>query len=482
MKLKRWLVGVLCLGMIAAAPIGVLAADSTVTGDVDGSGAVDLLDLVMLQKWMLGAGEMNAPDNADLNADRALNIFDLGIMKQWLINGIRPQYYSRNLTANVKAEASKGLEPDEEFVLGQTQFALSMLQESAEDGRNVLISPYSMMQALSMTANGAKGDTLSEMEKVLGGTSIDRLNRYLYTQRTNQPNEEGCKLLTANSIWIQDDAERIRVKEPFLQTNKNYYDADAYMTPFDDTTLRDINTWVDTNTDHMIPKLLDQLTGEEVMALINAVTFDAKWAVPYDEYQVHDRTFTAFDGTEQTASMLNGEEHLYLADEHATGFIKRYQGKDCRYGFAALLPEKGMTTTEYINSLTPESLHKLLAKPSNEMVVTGLPKFEYDYSEEMSGKFKALGMEKAFDSGADFSNMAETASGTLCISRILHKTHISVTEEGTRAAAATAVMMKENACIMEPKEVILDRPFVYCIVDMDTSLPVFIGTVETLES
>ncbi|MBR3630622.1 MAG: serpin family protein, partial [Oscillospiraceae bacterium] len=342
---------------------------------------------------------------------------------------------------------------------------------------------YSMMQALSMTANGAKGDTLSEMENVLGGVPIDKLNRYLYTQRTYQPVSDGCKLLTANSIWIRDDADRIQVKAPFLQTNADYYNAAAFMAPFDDTTVRDINTWVDSNTDHMIPKLVDELKKEDVMALINAVTFDAKWNVPYADYQVNDATFTAYDGTKQTAQMLCSEEYVYLQDEHAVGFMKPYQGG--RYTFAAILPEEGMTTSKYIQTLTPESLHRLLSEQSgNEVVKTKLPKFSYDYSEELSKQFKAMGMTKAFEFDADFSDMATTASGNLYIGRILQKTHISVDAEGTRAAAVSGVFMGDNgAYIMkEPKTVILDRPFVYCIVDGTTSLPVFIGTLEKLES
>ncbi len=484
MKLKRWIAGILSLGMLAAAPLSGFpaAAESAVTGDVDGSSEVDLLDLVMLQKWMLGAGELSAPENADLNADRSLDIFDLGILKQWLVYGIKPHFYARNLTDGIRAGDSRGLEADEEFILGQTKFALSFLQKTAEDGRNVLVSPYSMTQALAMTANGAKGDTLSEMENVLGGTSIDKLNRYLYTQRMNQPDEDTCKLLTANSIWIRDDADRIRVEDPFLQKNADYYDAAAFMAPFDQTTVRDINTWVDANTDHMIPKLLNEIKDGEVMALINAVTFDAKWASPYSEYQVHDVPFTAYDGTEQTASMLCGEEHLYLEDAHAVGFMKPYQGG--RYAFAALLPEEGMTTTEYIRSLTPEHLHELLAEPvSDGVVITQLPKFSYDYSEELSKHFAAMGMPTAFTGTADFSDMAWTESGYLFIGSLLQKTHISVDEDGTRAAAVSAVMMSNDACFLgEPKEVILDRPFVYCIVDRETSLPVFIGTLEKLET
>lgn len=477
MKRRRILAALLGLCMLPVIPAAQAAAAGT-PGDVDGSGEVGLLDAVCLQKWLLGAGKMAAPENADVNEDNSVDIFDLGTLKQWLIYGVKPVYVSENLSRNVKSAQVKGQEADEAFTLAQTGFALGLLKETAEDGTNTLISPYSVMQAFGMTTNGADGNTLAEMEQALGGIPIESLNRYLYTQRSGQPDDEYCKLLTANAIWVRTGYP---VSEKFLQTNADYYGADVYSGPFDETTVRDVNKWTDNHTDHMIPHLIDEFGDNERMALINAVTFDAKWMSPYDsEWNVHDGTFTAADGTRQKAQMMSSEEHSYLKDEHADGFLKYYEGG--RYAFAALLPEEGMTTSAYIDTLTAEGFRTMLENVEHGCDVNAqLPKFSYSYDTMLNDAMQNMGMKEAFTRDADFSRMHQDGDSDLYIGRVLHKTFISVTEEGTRAAAVTAILMEGKGMPMEVHTVILDRPFVYAIVDTQTNLPVFIGTVETLE-
>lgn len=452
-------------------------------GDVNGDGELNVLDIVMMQKWILGAGDLTIAQAADFNDDGETDIFDLALLKRELVaqQTIPPapvEMKATNLMADMASvEPVAGMPADEAFVLGQTKFALSLLQNTAEENVNTLVSPYSAVQALGMTANGAAGNTKTEMEQTIGSMAIEKLNEYLYTQRMEQPSEENCKLTTANSIWFRDDAERITVNPAFLQTNANYYKADAFAAPFDQTTVDDINNWVDSNTDHMIPKLLEELKDENVMCLINAVVFDAKWEEPFYKENVYERDFTAYNGTVQAAKMMYGDAYYYLQDEHAKGFYKYYEGG--QYAFAALLPEEGMTVTEYINGLTPESLHETLENPIRTTVGVGIPKFSYDYEVSLVEPLATMGMPTAFDEyNADFSEMAKTDMDALWIGDVLHKTHIDVFEGGTKAAAVTGVIMDAPTAVpIPPEEIVLDRPFVYCIVDTETSLPVFIGTL-----
>ena len=383
---------------------------------------------------------------------------------------------AQELTSDVTAQTVSGAEADDEFILGQTEFALSLLQNTAEDDTNTLISPYSVMQALAMTANGADNETLSEMEKVLGGLSIEKLNEYLYTWRTSQPDSNECKLKTANSVWYRNDSDRITISPEFLQTNADYYNASAFSAPFDNSTVSDINTWISQNTDNMIPELLDKIDDNAAMYLINAVTFDAKWYSPYDK--AVDGEFTAYDGSVQKAEMMYSDEHYYLEDDNGSGFYKYYEGG--RYAFAALLPNEEISLSEYIDSLTPESLYNTLSNPQDINVEAGLPKFSYDYGVGLNDTLSKMGMPDAFTRDADFSKMAETDTGYLYINRVLHKTHIDVFEKGTKAGAATAIEMVDTAMPMIEKTVILNRPFVYCIVDTKTSLPIFIGTLTSI--
>ena len=163
-----------------------------------------------------------------------------------------------------------------------TDFAIRLFKESMEDGENTLISPLSVLVALSMTANGADNETLSQMEAVLG-MPIDQLNTWISTYMANLPEEEKYKLSLANSIWFKDDPSFV-VNEEFLQTNADYYGAGIYKAPFDDSTLKEINTWVEDNTDGMIKDILDQIPEDAVMYLVNALAFDAEWQNIYNEY------------------------------------------------------------------------------------------------------------------------------------------------------------------------------------------------------
>ena len=357
-----------------------------------------------------------------------------------------------------------------------TDFAIRLFKASEESGKNTLISPLSVLCALAMTANGAEEETLAQMEEVLGMTT-EELNLYLYSYMQNLPQGEKYKLSLANSIWFTED-ERFTVNQDFLQTNANYYGADIYKAPFDKQTLKDINNWVKQNTDEMIPEILDQIPAEAIMYLVNALAFEAEWSEIYEKHQVKDGEFTKEDGTKQDVKFMYGSEGTYLEDEKATGFMKRYKGG--KYAFVAMLPNEGVSVSEYIASLDGESLNALLANPQYATVHTSIPKFETEYKVEMSEILKSMGMTEAFDMyNADFEGLGTSTGGNIYISRVLHKTFISVGEKGTKAGAATVVEMKDGAAAepTEPKEVYLDRPFVYMLVDCENNIPFFIGTM-----
>ena len=355
-----------------------------------------------------------------------------------------------------------------------TDFALRLFRAGSKPGENTLISPLSVLCALSMTANGAKGETLSQMERTLG---LDRAayNEFFRAYLTALAKDDKSVLNLANAIWFTNDT-RFTVNRDFLQTNADYYGADVYKAPFDDTTCEDINSWVKEKTDGMIPEILDEIPPEAVMYLVNAVAFDAKWQSPYDKYSVQEGTFKAADGSERKVDFMYSEEHAYLEDENAAGFLKYYEGG--RYAFAALLPREGMTVDEYLATLDGAALQALLAEPRYETVYTSLPKFESEWSGELSELLESLGMTAAFDARqADFTDLGVSTAGNVHITRVLHKTYISVAEDGTRAGAATAVEMCDEAAIENPKQVYLDRPFVYMLVDCETGIPFFIGTM-----
>ena len=359
-------------------------------------------------------------------------------------------------------------------------FALRLFRACAEDGTNTLISPLSVLTALSMTANGADGNTLVQMENVLG-MNIDALNNYLYAYFKGLPTQSQNRLAPANSVWFKD-TDTFTVNEDFLQINADYYGADLYSAPFDDATCNQINNWVKDKTDGMIRNIIDEIPEEAVMYLINALAFDAEWQTIYHEDQIRDGVFTTEDGTVLDAEMMYSEESLYLEDTVASGFIKYYKDRD--YAFAALLPKEGVTVSEYIETLDAEKLYALLCAPQSCTVNAAMPKFGYESDIEMSELLESMGMTDAFGAAADFSKLGHCEDGYICINRVLHKTKITVDEKGTKAGAATAVeMVNETACVpMAIKDVCLDRPFVYLLFDCESHIPFFIGTVMHLET
>ena len=362
-----------------------------------------------------------------------------------------------------------------------TDFALRLFKASMEEGENTLISPLSVLVALSMTANGADNETLTQMQNVLG-MPIEQLNTWIQDYMSNLPEEEKYKLSLANSIWFIDD-ERFTVNRDFLQTNADYYGADIYRAAFDDATCKEINKWVEDNTDGMIKDILDQIPQDAVMYLINALAFDAEWQEIYFDHQVREGTFTTENGETRDVDMMHSEENKYLEDEHATGFIKYY--KDRKYAFAALLPAEGIRVSDYAASLNGEHLNDLLKNAKSAVVYTSIPKFETEYDVEMSTVLAGMGMPDAFSgAAADFSKLGESTAGNIFISRVLHKTFIRVDERGTKAGAATVVEMNDEAAleIEDPKQVFLDRPFVYMLIDCETNLPFFIGTMMDVEA
>ncbi len=358
--------------------------------------------------------------------------------------------------------------------------SVNLLKQNQFD-ENVLLSPLSILFALAMSENGAKNSTLIEYETLLGIENWE-LNYFLEgynLYRQNKLELEDYPLQLANSIWFRN-SEDFTVDENFLQRNANVFNAQIYSSNFNEATVDDINKWVKENTDGMIPSIIDRLDERAVMCIINALTFEADWDEQYNEYQVREGSFYSLGGTRQNAEFMYSDEYKYLCDDKSTGFIKYYEGQN--YAFVALLPNENVKFTDYITSLTGKKVLDLLSNAQDTKVKTKLPKFEYSFETELSDQLKALGLKLPFDvDNADFSGIGTYADGNIYISKILHKTYISVAEKGTRAGAVTAEILNGSSAPQKEIEVYLDRPFVYMILDCDNNIPIFMGAVTNLE-
>ena len=351
-------------------------------------------------------------------------------------------------------------------------FALDLLSENAGE-KNALVSPLSVLSALALAENGADGETLAQMEQATN-MEADELTDLL--QAYGALSSDG-PLSVANSVWLRD-SDDLTVKDDFLATCGERLGAQVFSAPFDDSTVNDVNAWVSEKTNEMIPEMLSQISDDAQVLLVNALAFEGGWEDPFDSALVSPDTFTCEDGTERDVTMMHSVEGSYLEGALATGFIKPYEGYD--YAFVGLLPAEGVSVEELLASLDGDALEELLTPVEGAGAEIGLPKFTASYEAELADALRSLGMTDAFDAElADFSRMGTSERGPLYVGSVLHKTFIDVNEEGTRAAAATTVTMDSAAAPDSPieyHEVILDRPFVYLIVDLRCDLPVFIGT------
>ena len=362
------------------------------------------------------------------------------------------------------AQGTTGEEPE---IL---DFYMELFRTTHAEDKNTLISPLSVLHALSMTANGAKGKTLQQMEAVFG-LNIDALNNAALN--TGDDTEE---LHLANSLWFRNSTD-FTINQDFLQSNADFYGADVFKAPFNADTCRQVNDWVKENTDGMIPNILDQIPDTAVMYLVNALAFDAQWEEVYREWDIGEGEFITQRGCLRTVEMMHSEENRYFEDAYGSGFMKYYEGR--RYAFVGLLPQMGTSLEEYLEVLDGEYLHNLLTGFDEAKVMVSMPKFQVEYDVELSNVLKEMGMTDAFNAElADFSGIGHSAMGKIFISRVLHKTFMSVDAQGTRAGAAT-IVEAPAAGAFEPDFYVIDlnRPFIYMLIDTETYLPLFVGAM-----
>lgn len=346
-----------------------------------------------------------------------------------------------------------------------------------DDDENVMISPASIFFAMEMAASGASGNTLDEMTAALvpGASNEEALkyaaDYYKQLQKTGVVN-------VANAEYFSEDFNEC-VYEDYLEYVKENFDAEITV----GLDVKKINEWVDDKTDGMIPEILDESDIDESTAavLLNAIAFEADWEDKYDKKDVlEDEIFTDAKGREEDVVLLRSEEEGYYETDKAIGFMKYY--KDDEYAFVAMLPtDETISANEFMADLSADDYREFLDSRSSTKVKAFIPEFEYDYSNgNVIEIFRDMGVNDAFEGSADFSNMASMEA---FISKIVHKTHISVDRKGTKAAAATAIVMTKGAMPDDAEEikiVTLDRPFVYMIVETENMTPVFMGTVNSV--
>ena len=360
-------------------------------------------------------------------------------------------------------------------------FGIRLFNEVMTEQKNPLISPLSAVSALTMAGLGADQTTLEQITNVLK-ESPEELALYLRSFMNTAEKNEGISL--ANSVWL--DGRRFAVKKNFVSDCTNYLDAEVFSDPFDKSTTGKINNWITQKTDGEIRNALDEVPADALAYLINTVLFEAEWIDPYPSFaSVQNQDFITEDGRKQNVSMLcssHTSSKVFRLGK-TTGIFSGYKNG---YSFVALLPDEDVSLGEAAKSFTAKDFLSTVSNKTSRssFAHTGtiynvrLPMFNFECSFELKEALSRMGVSDAFCEKADFSGMGTSKEGYIYLSRVIHKTHIALTEKGTKAGAATIAEMKAgSARIEEVKLLYFDRPFLYAIVENESGMPVFIGAV-----
>ena len=364
-------------------------------------------------------------------------------------------------------------------------FALALYQAVRDEDGNLIYSPYSIFQALLMTGAGAQGETASQMASVLGvdvnDPAIHNLMNALNKVLTYQPENlnRDAQPLTfniANALWAQKD---YHFEQAFLDTLSANYNAGLKLVDFNDPEQARalINLWVAAQTNEKIQELIPTgvLSNMTRLVLTNAIYFKGGWVNRFEEKNTIDGSFTLADGSSKTVPFMHGNFTISaLVSEMIQVVRLPYEGST--YAMAAIMPSADFAGFE--QQLTAAELEQILSdlQSSSAMVDLSMPKFQSESSLGLAETLAALGMPDAFDAEkADFSGM--TGKPDLMIGSVLPQAAIDVNEEGTEAAAATAVVMNVTSMPGQSYTIRLDKPFIYVIYETTTNTITFMGRV-----
>lgn len=391
---------------------------------------------------------------------------------------------STNLLHTLTVTKPNNVVVNNPFAVVYNDFAAKLFKGCAEGKDNTLISPLSIMLALSMMANGADTETKEAMEKALGGIPIEFFNKCIYDYVENLPSTKTSSLSIGNSVWIKDG---FGVNKGFLQCLADYYQADSFMAPFTDKTADELNAWIDENTDGTIKKMLDNIPPEAVLLMVNALVFDAEWNYKFTiDPDQEERPFTNANGSTTDVMYLSDSclpgyydtdaDVKYIETSTARGIVKKYKDG---YSFVALLPNNKDGLNALISSLTGGQISSMISGAKVTNIRYSFPAFCFNSgvsSEALQKTLTGMGMGVAFDpERADFTNINESG---VFIGQILHSTFIEVNNIGTKAGAATIIIAPPTGGGPVYEEVIsFDRPFVYMIVEDTYDTPIFMGKV-----
>lgn len=355
---------------------------------------------------------------------------------------------------------------------------------AGELNKNIVFSPFSIIMLLSIIADSVDGETRQQVLDVLGSDLPYEKFRDMIAEIQSRFTDEviirsgdeeyktGGNVISSNVVCIQESIKKTIT--PGYEDRLAKYRGKLFASK---DIVSDVNDWVKENTKGMIPKIADESLCNMLACLMNAIAFEAAWEDPFEEYYIKEDDFTNADKSISKVRMMQGAESDYIENDYFKGFVKPY--RDTEFTFMALLPKKN-SKSFLRRSLDSINFTKMLEETTDAEVHIKMPEFEYDFGQELTDFFQTMGIEKLFTTQADFSPMS---SERMRMDGIIHKAHIEVDQNGTKAAAVSAGFVVTGAIpeIRERKTVYLTRPFIFAIVHEEMGLPVFVGIVNHVD-
>jgi serpin B len=352
-------------------------------------------------------------------------------------------------------------------------FAFSFAGELLPDGNdNLFYSPLSASMLLGMVLNGADGRTYEQMRSVLAldGLSQEEINRG-YADLTDLllGLDPAVTVDVGSSVWTK---QGFPVTPDFMSRVRDSFDAAAETVDFGNpATLGRINDWASESTQGRIEKIFDQLPGNVVMVLLNAIYFKADWTQRFERARTERAPFTRPDGSQVAADLMYLEGELRGRQGDGATLVELPYGGGA-FTMVVALPDPGTTANELARNLTAETWNRWMNETSTGPAILRLPRFQLEWEMRLNEPLQRLGMTDAFEAGlADFRRM--TPGGGVWLDLVKQKSFVKVDEEGTEAAAVTGAVVVESA----PMELRVDRPFLFAIRERLTGTVLFLGIV-----
>ncbi|MBN1386841.1 MAG: serpin family protein [Bacteroidales bacterium] len=368
-------------------------------------------------------------------------------------------------------------EKSAQIIEADQAFAFELFGEvmTASEEENIMISHLSVSYALGMTYNGAAGTTLDAFNDVLhfGDLTKQEVNEsYKDLMEQLIHLDEQVEFSIANSIWYRLG---YNVLSAFISTNQTYFDAMVSELDFTDPqAVEIINNWIEEKTNDKIQDMLDYIPDDAVMYLINAIYFNAAWKYQFDKDATQTGTFYLQDGNQhETDFMKVNGTFMYTSTDNFNAVELPYG--DSTFSMVVMLPYQDLDVDDLVDQMDVLTWNEWFSNSAMTDVQVELPKFKYGFKDLLNNPLINLGLGIAFSGGADFSLI--TPGGGIFISRVIHQTFIDVQEEGTEAAAATIVELRETAGPTQPIFFRADKPFLYLIKENSTGAILFMGKV-----